>query len=295
MDVALDSPLAAPISGPDGLLEALERTFGEPDYVPPVLPRVALRLQQLMESGAATVGDVVELVESDPLIAADVLRMAKSPFYKRRIPPASIQDAVLLLGFTEVRNVVWQVALTSRVFQADGFRETMSSLRRHSVATAHLARLVAQHTRFGLEEAFLAGLLHDAGLAACLVVLSENKAQIPAGTTPVDLEAVLFDFHENAGAILGSMWGLATPLCRVLSQHHGRAGSAPDPFVATVVVGQHLANELGARLVHEDGTPWVADADDVVLEAARRIQLDSAALRGLWAEADALIREIDLG
>lgn len=287
-------PLSAPISAPEGLLEALERIFGDPDYVPPVLPHVALRLQSMIEGGSADTGEVVELIESDPLIAADVLRMAKSPFYRRRIPPSSIQDAVLLLGFSEVRNVVWQVALTGRVFQAKGFEETMASLRRHSVATAHLTRLVAQHTRFALEEAFLAGLLHDAGLAASLVVLSEHEKDIPTGTTPEKLEGVLLEFHENAGAVLGSMWGLAAPLCRVLSQHHGQNGAAPDSFVATVMVGQHLANELGARIVHEDGMPWAVDPDEVVLEAARRLQLDSPTLRGIWAEADALLREIDL-
>jgi len=282
-----------PLSGTDGLLRALEEVVGDPHFVPPVLPSVAFRLQELIARGESRVGEVISVIETDPLVAADLLRVAQSPFYARRRPPANLQDAILLLGFEEVRNLVWQIGLSGKVFRAAAFQATMASLRRHSVATAHLARLVGSAASQDLEDIFLAGLLHDAGLAVSLVAVADRQEDIPPEVTTAEMDAVLHEFHEGAGAILGALWELASPLCEVLTDHHGAGPQGPSRLAACVVVGQSLANAHGAFVRHEDGTPYSTDPPEVVADARRALGLtDDDTFESLAVDARILLDEL---
>jgi len=223
----------------------------------------------------------------------DLLRVAQSPFYARRRPPANLQDAILLLGFEEVRNLVWQIGLSGKVFRAAAFQATMASLRRHSVATAHLARLVGSAASQDLEDIFLAGLLHDAGLAVSLVAVADRQEDIPPEVTTAEMDAVLHEFHEGAGAILGALWELASPLCEVLTDHHGAGPQGPSRLAACVVVGQSLANAHGAFVRHEDGTPYSTDPPEVVADARRALGLtDDDTFESLAVDARILLDEL---
>jgi len=87
---------------------------------------------------------------------------------------------------------------------------------------------------------------------------------------------------------------LATPLARVLGDHHGsQVGRSMTPLQACVVAGQALANAHGAMVRHEDGLPFSADPPEVILDARRRLGLgDDAAWTALGAEARELLDDL---
>src|SRR5215831_7820282 len=80
------------------LIDELNKTFASPDYQPPLLPAAALEMLALARDPNVSFGEIVSLLESEPLIAARVLRIAQSPFYSGGARVQTIDDAVMRLG-----------------------------------------------------------------------------------------------------------------------------------------------------------------------------------------------------
>ena len=57
-----------------------------------------------------------------------------------------------------------------KVFRSNDYADTMELLRRHSTMTAHLAKVVCKYSPVEGDFAFMAGLLHDVGIAGTLLV-----------------------------------------------------------------------------------------------------------------------------
>jgi HD-like signal output (HDOD) protein len=146
--------------------------FRSADYRAPMLPAVALELLALTRKPDVNLADVVRLLGHDPMLAGEVLKVANSAAYARGGPLRSIEEAVVRVGLVRVTDLFLQVSLEAKVFRAPGYAEPLNALRRHCVFTAEAARLVSQRTSGLNDYAFLCGLLHDVGIAACLHVIS---------------------------------------------------------------------------------------------------------------------------
>lgn len=89
----------------------LKRRLEETLEMPP-LPDTAERIIQLRIDPDAGVGDLAELVEKDPSLAAQVVSWASSPYYAAPGAIRSVHDAVVrVLGFDLVINLALGLAL----------------------------------------------------------------------------------------------------------------------------------------------------------------------------------------
>jgi HD-like signal output (HDOD) protein len=236
---------------PGELLQELRTLFGSADYRPPVLPAIALEVHALTKRPDASIADVVALVKRDALLAADVLRRAQSPLYATRIPPRSLEDAASRLGLNGLRDLVFEVALSSKVFRAKGLEGPMDGLRRHSMVVAHCARAVALQTSIGDDSAFLAGLLHDVGLAAAMHALADWEKRGRKVDFALSVEP-LKQVHIEAGMLVTRLWKLPGDLRAIVSaHHHPRVDNFVHPIAACVVLGEKIAHELGGCLTWE--------------------------------------------
>ncbi|MBC7348287.1 MAG: HDOD domain-containing protein, partial [Clostridia bacterium] len=118
---------------------------------------------RLTEDPDSTAADLNGVIGQDQALTAKILRLANSAYYgfPRRI--GTITEAVILLGFNTIRNLVL-TASVSQVLQreAPGYGLAKGELWRHALTSAMAARLLARKVRYrGAEEAFVAGLLHD--------------------------------------------------------------------------------------------------------------------------------------
>ena len=103
------------------LIDELNRTFAAADYQPPMLPSAALEILTLARDPNVSFGKIVGLLESEPLIAARVLRIAQSPFYSSGAKVQTIDDAVLRLGIRTLRSCLPRPPPTRRFFRARYF------------------------------------------------------------------------------------------------------------------------------------------------------------------------------
>src|SRR4051812_14946668 len=136
------------------LWEALTRTFQSPRYQPPMLPAVATELMRLSFRSDVELAPVVRLLENDALLAARVMKLCGSPLYAA-VEPLSIGAAVVRLGPAELRDVVLEASMSSRVFKITGYSEAVDRVRLHSVAVAHVARALTRFTAFEADDAFV--------------------------------------------------------------------------------------------------------------------------------------------
>jgi len=270
----------------------LRAIFGSPGYKPPMLPSVALEIHDLSCRPDIDTEKLVALLERDPMLAAHVLRVANSPIFRGRDAETSLRSAVLRLGLKNLGEVVFEIALHMRVFRSAEYSGMMEELRRHSTACANLCRLLASSAGLDSEHAFLCGLLHDIGMAAVLIVLSERRKSEPA-LDPVVLAEVLSQVHEDVSAMLVRQWKLPDEVAEVVVCHHGMAAVNKAPLLSSVVA---LADALTARFKFAvDLGPRSSESCDIdVFEAAAtKLRLDLAPGSALEKEVRQTLAHVD--
>lgn len=234
----------------EAMVAALTACFEAPDYQPPTLPAVAMELLELSRQPEVDFADVVSLLEQDSLIAGRILKVVRSPIYAGAVEITSLHEAISRLGLRTLRDLVLQISMNMKVFKSKDYAETMDLLRRHSAVTAQAAKALCRHVDFEGEYAFMAGLLHDVGIAGILAALQERRSK---GSTPPDLISIwpaVDRVHVRAGELMAEHWGLSDDVRCVLANHHQvLVGGEPHKLSAVICLADEMARELGFNLL----------------------------------------------
>ena len=240
---------------PDVLGRQLVALFESPKYQPPVLPAAAAQILKLSSDPTVELGDIVEVLGTDPLLMGRVVAVAQSSVYGDGRKVTTLQYAVARLGIRGLRNIVMEAALEMRVFRTSSYADCMESVRKHSLVTAHFSHLVARRVRVDPNEAFLAGLLHDVGLAGGLLALSDGRRKDkvpPLSRFWPSIEHA----HDVGGAAMLRMWGVSDELATAASWVHQPFGPMGlrnadlhvHPLTGCVALADQMAQRLGARI-----------------------------------------------
>jgi HD-like signal output (HDOD) protein len=269
--------------GVEQLTSKLVSLFQSPQYEPPLLPSVVLELMTLSWNPDVSATEIVDVLGRDPLLAGQLLKIAQSPLYMGGSGQAvrSLHDAVVRLGLRRVSDLFCRAALEMRVFRATGYEHDMALLRSHSGFTAELTRLVCRETSVPDDYAFLCGLLHDVGIAACILALSEFAEGGPGVSLDGAWPAVR-ELHEWGSEFLGKTWGLPVDITRVLAHHHGEPEDSADKLVlAALHIADAVAGEVGYGF-HSEVT------DTECADAALALGLNPKGMRDLRTKAGEL-------
>lgn len=255
----------------------------------PAMPRTYQRLQAVLASPAASALEVARVVESDALIAAKVLQVANSAFFRLAKPMTRIKEAVAYLGTACVRNLVMSAEIFSQWQQSPavpGFEP--QRLQAHAQATAAACVALAHGTPLA-EDALLAGLLHDIGFLVLLQECPRELAETAAlardekiSWSEAELQ-VIGASHGEIGAYLLGLWGLPYPLIEAVAFHHSAHAVPQQGFdllaVLTVAHSLLAASAENALQIGDEMPPGVDQAYFESLhppfdwqEAQRRVQ-----------------------
>ena len=212
----------------------------------PTLPSV---LRQILATTADPESSVIDLgrhIASDQSLSGALLKLVNSAAFGYHREIDNITTAIVILGFTEVRNL----ALAATAFRSFGGAKAgpdLTQLWRHSLATAMAAEHVAKLMRLNRETTFVSGLLHDIGKVVlnALYPAHARRACLIAGTEKISiLEAEIEIFgmdHAHIGGLLGEHWDLPQSIVDAIRFHHANAAKAAEPQLA-ILAG--LANTL---------------------------------------------------
>lgn len=217
----------------------------------PTLPSVAEKILGMVDDDCSSIDTIVKTVEQDPAIVAKVLSFANAAFYGGGNPVLNVSDAVMKIGFKNIRSIALGISLMT-IF-ADNKERYASAYHRvfcHSFAVGAIANRIAERVGNGiLHEAFIAGLLHDIGQLVINKYFNDDYIRImdefQAGKFLIDAErAVLGITHTDIGLWLADKWNLPLVIQDAICYHHA-PGAAPRNQRCVAVV--HLANVVADR------------------------------------------------
>lgn len=237
----------------------------------PTLPSIYMRLNRLLQSEGANVNHVAKIIESDPAIAAKVLRLVNSSFFGFSRKVTQISHAVVLLGFDTVRNAVLSIS----VFESFGDESKTHLDRRefwkHSIATGMIAKLVAKDLGMRIDEdAFSGGIIHDLGKLVLDEFFPEQFSMIlqvaHEQQCPI-LEAermVIGTDHAEIGEYLMERWSLPHLLIESTALHHTPSVLRSNPQIVSLV---HIGDVLARRFALGDaGDAYLPRIDPCALD-----------------------------
>lgn len=188
--------------------------------------------------------ELANLVSRDPLLAARVLRLANSPFYGLARQVGSLREAVVILGFSNMRGLVLSAGLVGT------FSDTRSSAR--SLSTAAAAGALAKSLGLDHGMALTAGLLHNLG--ALLLghfapvqwhALGDEPLEMGDGRLARERQAFGFD-HCELGADIVGQWRFPASIQAAIRLHPWPPDEAPETLADLVHVARAISYTQGA-------------------------------------------------
>lgn len=242
---------------------------------------VAMEILRLAGDDKTTLDQIGKVVQSDPALAARLLKLVNSPFAGVERKVASVTAAVKLLGLRTVRNLALGLSLVSNnregrceAFDYDAFWSI--SLAR-AVAARHLATCTKS---FVPDEVFALGLLSKIGRLALATVRPREYAELlmrcagGRSDNPLALEREIFGLnHNELTAEMMADWHLHPCFCDAVKNQDvsGREGAAnisrADQFrqllrvagtIASVVAESEAQDEALARMAEETASTGVS-------------------------------------
>jgi putative nucleotidyltransferase with HDIG domain len=225
----------------------------------PVQPGAAMRLLWMLEDPRTSASDLGRLIESDPALSTQVIRLSNTAFYGLSGKVESAWRAVTVLGLSTVRALA-----TTSAFDlfSDHVRSVPDDFWQHSVTAGAAAAAIARRVGIQPNDAFSAGLLHDLGTA--LVFRRGPRRYEDSGAT-----------HVEVGAAALRVMRFAPEMVEAIAAHH------TEP--------QRVASRLGRVLIAADAVALEIDGIDgeenaEIGEAFDALELAPSARDGLVDE-----------
>lgn len=228
------------------LLERMRR--GE--FPLPSAPAVVIELRQKMNDPSATLESLVALLERDPHLTAEVLRVSNGVLYRGVTRVTNLQMAVARLGIKHLHHLV-ETVFARRLFEVPKgpLHELVARIWALSVSRAVFMRAIAEQlqgpVRLDSGAAYVAGLLCDAGASFLVRVLAELDAPT---TDPHARLEWLQKMHATVGARILFSWKLDEAVVKLVAHHHDATPpTPPNPYYSVCALASSLAEETLAQ------------------------------------------------
>jgi HD-like signal output (HDOD) protein len=199
----------------------------------PTIPKVTQQLIASFSSENVSIGEIVNELSSDPALSAKLLRLANSAYFHVSRTIGTVEDALRMLGFVMVRNLVVGNGM------ATAFRNTpgidLHQFWRYNLYTACSSRWLASAAGVNGDMVFTLGMLHAIGQLQMHVVMPETMAPLDremsvlaAGRAELEKKALGFHYGDVSSE-LAKIWNFPEPL--ILALQATPLPLTQEPFV----------------------------------------------------------------
>lgn len=197
----------------------------------PPLPAIVARIIQTVNNPDTSAEELNRLISMDQGLSSKVLRIVNSAYYGFPKRISTLTQAIVILGYNTVRNLVLGVSafgLLSQKSMPYGLNRTQ--FWQHCVSTAVTAGILAKKrlpaARSVHEEAFIGGLLHDVGAlfldsyfpvqyAVAMAFAAREKR------TAREAESIVLGIdHVMVGRRIAEQWNFPPQLVASIGGHH---------------------------------------------------------------------------
>lgn len=234
-------------------------------------PAVACRLLSLMSDDTADFRDVSRVLMADAAFSSQVLRLANSAILGARHEITSILQALALIGVDRLRALVATVALKNYVGSSDD--AFLFHCWRHNLATAFWAELLADSCNVDQQLGYTAGLLHDIGRIALLMLFPDDYVAFLDPAVSGDLDKLEAERrfcdadHCQIGHFLSVSWNFPPVLGDVIAYHHDLDTGGPRPRL--LVHAACTAASMSGFHTAEPQPDWAPERIEALLPPGR--------------------------
>lgn len=209
-------------------VDQIQKRIRDSIQVLPVLPAVVMKVIDLVDQDDVSAEQLQRTISMEPALSSKVLQLANSAYYGLSRQVSTIQQAVMVLGFQAIKNLVLGISAFQVLRGAKPMSPADIALWEHSFACAGVASELAKLKRMSLrqsETVFMGGLLHDIGLlylrqhANSDLQRLERVADGSLTRHEAERQALGID-HAEIGGLIADHWQLPVALVRMIAEHH---------------------------------------------------------------------------
>lgn len=197
----------------------LKRLLDQPNKLP-TIPKVAQQLIASFSSEDASVNEIASQLAADPALSAKLLRLANSAYFHVSRSIGTVDDALRMLGFVMVRNLVLGNGMVAAFRNTPGI--DLKQFWLYNLYTASAARWLAGTAGANADLAFTVGLLHGVGqlqmhtaMAPDMRVLDQQMNVLDGGRAALEKKSLGFH-HGDVAAELAQLWHFPHPIVAAL-------------------------------------------------------------------------------
>ncbi len=224
-------------------------------------PQFVLETMKKLNDPSSSAADVAKSLSRDEGLVLRVLKLANSAAYGMTRKISSISEAISLLGYKSISNMILAAEVYSSMDKGlSGYALDRGELWRHSLMVAYASRHLAQVTKkVNTEDAYVGGLLHDIGKVILndyvrfgygIIVKMVEEKHIPF--TEAESSVLGFD-HAMIGSVLVERWEMPESY-RFAVEYHHKPNDLPEdkaqyqPLLDVVSVANAVCLMLGIGL-----------------------------------------------
>ncbi len=225
----------------------------------PTVPSVYRELVRLLQSNDVTLDAVAKVIAKDIGMTARILQLVNSAFFGLPKSVTTVDRAIAYLGIETISSLVLAQGVFGSYENTECEMREIEKAMLHAMRTAVVAKAIAKHEQRDkqiVEQAFLAGMLHDVGALVLAAELPDKWSQLTArlgvaGTSKRSAEREVFGVsHAHVGAYLLGLWALPNPIVEAVAYHEEPSTCATSDWGIVGIV--HVASALATQLDRED-------------------------------------------
>ncbi|MCP4078312.1 MAG: HDOD domain-containing protein [Gammaproteobacteria bacterium] len=232
------------------LFQDLLKAFMQKKLDLPALPEAALKVRQAINNPDVGSSEIIQIVQSDPVLSARLVRVANSPLYGTWREIKTVRDAVRRLGLETTKNLSFSLSV-KKLFSAQTtlIKNYIQNIYNESTSIAAIAFVITQTQAEDLdpEQALLSGLIQNLGLIPILKYIDMHPSMMQStellgkSIENLQLPVSTMIFHE---------WNFDPEFIEIVEQSHnwtrntGEAIDYCDVIIAARLLFMQQKGEL---------------------------------------------------
>ncbi|MBL4630364.1 MAG: HDOD domain-containing protein, partial [Paraglaciecola sp.] len=190
-----------------------------------VLPEAVIKIKQLIDGDDTSMDDIAKVINYDPAIMSQVLKISNSALYKFPSIITTVTKSIQVIGTRSIYDLVLAYGVANAVKHVDPNVIDLDKFWEQSVSCALLCKHLAEEVGINEpEKLFVCGLLHNIGE---LVMVQLNPAHAKTCTsicsknTPLTLQKKHLGFsYTDISSELLNIWGIPVDISQIIAKTH---------------------------------------------------------------------------
>jgi HD-like signal output (HDOD) protein len=219
----------------------------------PPMPHIILKAREILSDPDSSLRELAGVIEIDQALVAKVLTLANSAYYGVSGMVSSIRHASVLLGQKTLGQMI-TISASSVLLKKKlrGYGIAPDEMWQHSLACAFAAkRFAGMYDEDLIDDAFTAGLLHDAGkiILDPYVIKRREEFEQLAGQDNIpffEVEKAIFGFdHAEIMSRACRLWRFPEIQATAIRYHHQPCCDADNELACLIYLADALAKSSG--------------------------------------------------